>query len=123
MLIPLVCSQCGGKLEVENSQIAKAGDTVIVLSGQTFRCPHCGMEYLPGEKIKHVLEKAAISIGGNVSGSTIIIGNGIVINKSSSPAISQDGQEIKQTHSADLQAKMKADEQKTPKKWWQFWKV
>jgi len=81
MLIPLVCAQCGGKLEVEKSQVIESGDTVMVLNDQTFTCPHCGMKYLPGEKIRHVADRPVISIGGSVSGSTLIVGNGMVINK------------------------------------------
>jgi transcription elongation factor Elf1 len=105
MLIPLVCTKCGGKLEVENSQVFESGDTVIVLADQTFKCPHCGTKYLPGEKIKHVSGATVISISGSVTASNIIIGNGTVINKSPNPASFKESQDAK-----------------PPKKWWQFWK-
>lgn len=81
MLIPLVCTTCGGKLDVEKSQVFESGDTVVVLSDQMLSCPHCGTKYLPGEKIKHAAGKVVISIGGSVNGSNIIIGNGNVITK------------------------------------------
>ena len=81
MLTPLICKKCGGKLEVEKSQVFESGDTAVVLSGQTFSCPHCGTKYVPGEKMKYAPGKAVISIGGNVNGANIIIGSGNVINK------------------------------------------
>lgn len=81
MLIPLVCTKCGGKLEVEKSQVFESGDTVVVLSAQTLNCPHCGTKYLPGEKIKHTPGKVAISIGGNAIASNILIGNGNAVNR------------------------------------------
>src|SRR6266498_3380407 len=105
MLIPLVCTQCGGKLEIENSQVFESGDSFIVLDNQTFKCPHCGTRYSPGEKIRHVLEKDVFSFGGNFTGSTIIIGSNLVVDKSPSPASAKEGQETR----------------KPPKKWWQFW--
>ncbi|MBI5297328.1 MAG: hypothetical protein HY869_17760 [Chloroflexi bacterium] len=81
MLIPLICKQCGGKLEVEQSQVFESGDTILVLADQTFTCPHCGTKYLPGEKVKRGPGKVVISIGGSVSGSNIVIGNGNVVSK------------------------------------------
>ena len=95
MLIPLVCTQCGGKLEVENTQVFESGDTIIVSSGQTFKCPHCETQYVSGEKIKHFPEKPVISIGGRVTGSNIIAGNGIVFNNNPNPKIPKDDQEKK----------------------------
>jgi len=88
MLIPLVCNQCGGKLEVEKSQVFESGDSVIVLNDQTFNCPHCGTKYLPGEKISHAPVKAVISIGGHVTGN-IIVGNGMVVNNNPNPTSPQ----------------------------------
>lgn len=81
MLIPLICNQCGGKLEVEQKWVLESDDTVIVLSEQTFTCPHCNTKHLPGETLKRLPEKTAITIAGNVSGSNIVIGNGNVILK------------------------------------------
>lgn len=81
MLIPLICKQCGGKLEVEQSQVFESGETVIILSDQTFKCPHCGTKYLPGEQLKRAPGNVAISIGGNANGANIIIGNGNVVNR------------------------------------------
>jgi len=80
MLVPLICKKCGGKLNVEKSQVFESGDTVIVLSGQTFDCPHCGTKYLPGEKIKPASGNVSITIDGDSTGD-IIIGSGNVINK------------------------------------------
>lgn len=79
MLVPLICNKCGGKLEVEKSQVFEAGDKVVVLSDQMFSCPHCGTKYLPGEKISHVSGNVTVSIGGNASDSNIIVGNGNVV--------------------------------------------
>lgn len=81
MLIPLICKQCGGKLEVEPSQVFESGDTILVLADQTFTCPQCGTKYLPGEKVKRSPGKVVISIGGSVKGSNIVIGNGNVVSK------------------------------------------
>lgn len=81
MLIPLICKQCGGTLEVEKSQVFEAGGTVVVLSDQTFSCPHCGAKYAPGEKIDQAGRKVAISIKGSVSGSNIVIGSGNVVSE------------------------------------------
>jgi hypothetical protein len=75
MLIPLVCTQCGGKLEVENSQVLESGDSFIVLDNQTFKCSHCDTRYLPGEKIGHLPDKTVISMSGDFTGSPIHIGS------------------------------------------------
>ncbi|SRR6266498_1715900 len=125
MLIPLVCKQCGGKLEVEKSQVFESGDIVIVVNDQTFTCPHCGMKYLPGEKIKHApgISIGAISIGGHATNSTIVVGNGMVVNKSPSPASPKESEETKQHHPTNMQPETKAEKQKSPKKWWQFWEM
>jgi hypothetical protein len=80
MLVPLICSQCGGKLEVENSQVLEGSEIVIVSSNQTFKCPHCGVQYMPGEKIKSARQQPVrITIGGNVSGSIIMVGDGKIV--------------------------------------------
>lgn len=89
MLIPLICTQCGGKLDVEKSQVVEAGESVIVVNDQTFNCPHCNTKYLPGEKIGRAPVKAVISIGGSVTGSNIIVGNGMVFNKNPTPVSPQ----------------------------------
>jgi hypothetical protein len=123
MLIPLVCNQCGGKLEVENSQVLESGDAVIILSDQTFKCPHCGIKYLPGEKIRHSSEKVVISIGGNANGATIIIGSGSAVNKNPGSTVPKGSQETKEYHFANPQAKINAGWQKPSKKWWRFWKA
>ena len=122
MLIPLVCTQCGGTLDVENSQVFESGDFVVVSSDQTFKCPNCGMKYLPGEKINHASEEPVSSsgpifIGGHVTNSTIVIGKGVVFNQAPASEENEDEQ-----HFANPQPAIKAIEQKSPKKWWQFWK-
>ena len=125
MLIPLICTQCGGTLDVENSQVFESGGFMIVSSDQTFKCPNCGMKYLPGEKINHASEEPVSSsgpifIGGRVTNSAIIIGNGVVVHRQySRSAEDEDDQEIEQDNP---QPETKATEQKSPKKWWQFWK-
>ena len=83
MLTPLICKKCGGRLEAEKSQGIESGDTVVVLSNQTLDCPHCGTKHLPGEQIKHAPGKVIVSIGGNISGSNIVIGSGNIVNKKS----------------------------------------
>ena len=69
MLIPLVCTQCGGKLEAEKTQVIESGNMFIVLSGQTLKCPHCETKFVSGDKIKRFSEQPVISIGGRVTGS------------------------------------------------------
>jgi hypothetical protein len=118
MLIPLVCNQCGGKLEVEKSQVFESGDTVIVLSDQTFKCLHCGTNYLPGEKIKHFQGNVAMFIGG-VNNGNVVIGNGNIINKGLNPATHATRvNSAHQDHPIELQV-----ETKPLKKWWQFWRM
>ncbi len=122
MLIPLVCTQCGGTLDVENSQVFESGDFMIVSSDQTFKCPNCGMKYLPGEKINHASEEPVSSsgpvfIGGRVTNSAIIIGNGVVFNQPLGSEENEDEQRF-----ANPQPAIQAAEQKSTKKWWQFWK-
>lgn len=116
MLIPLICKQCGGKLEVEPSQVHESGDTLIVLSDQTFTCPQCGTKYVPGEKVTRAARTPSIVIGGDFKGGTIVIGTGNVISKSPTPAQSQESQQTTQS------APENGTRQKTSKKWWQFWK-
>jgi uncharacterized Zn finger protein len=118
MLIPLICKQCGGRLEVEQSQVIESGDNVIVFNGQTFKCPHCGVQYLSGEKIRHIprVSVGSISVGGNVGGQ-IIIGDGIIVNTKPQQATPS---EIHATQ--EFQRNNPQMEVKTHKKWWEFWK-
>ena len=103
MLIPLICKQCGGKLEVEDTKISLTGESFIVLPNQNFECPHCGTKYSSGETSKYVLAGSggvavgSISIGGEVNG-RIIIGNAVTDTTPSSKSKIQT------------------------KKWWEFWK-
>lgn len=118
MLIPLVCTQCGGKLEVDQSQVIESDRTFIVLSGQTLSCPQCGTKYLPGEQVKHFPEKVAVSaggtfIGGSITASTIIMGDKIIINENAHHPYLKDSKEQR--------GKMEKFP-KENKKWWQFWK-
>ena len=83
MLIPLVCTQCGGKLEADQAQVFESGNTFIVSSDQMLTCPHCETKYVSGEKIKRFVERITISINGDMTGGNIIIGNGIIINSNS----------------------------------------
>ena len=116
MLIPLICKQCGGKLELEQSQVIESGDTVIVLNDQTFKCPHCGVKYLPGEKIRRY---PSISIGSmsNVSGSINITGGNLIVNNNSEPITPPKINASKQFQSSKQQTEVKPQ-----KKWWEFWK-
>ena len=83
------------------------------------------MKYLPGEKINHASEKPVSSpgpifIGGRVTNSAIIIGNGVVVHRQPPRSVEdEEDQEIEQDNS---QPETKTAEQKSPKKWWQFWK-
>jgi hypothetical protein len=119
MLIPLICKQCGGKLEVEQSQVIESGDIVIVLNDQTFNCPHCGVKYLSGEKIRHLpsVSIGSISIGGDVNSSIIIGGGGMVVNNKPQPATPPEIYVTQQFQSSKPQTVVKP-----PKKWWEFWK-
>jgi YgiT-type zinc finger domain-containing protein len=119
MLIPLICKQCGGKLEVEKSQVFESGNAIVVLNDHMFKCPHCGVEYLPGEEIKHFPSKSTnISINGDSIGD-IVIGYGNVINKSSNPATYPTRvNDAQQDHPA-IKSQI---ETKPSRKWWQFWK-
>jgi hypothetical protein len=98
MLIPLICSQCGSKLEVEDTKVSIAGDTVIVLPEQKFECSHCGTKYISGDRNKYApgsgISVGSFTVGGAVTGN-IVIGNGVV---------SATGTK------------------KPVKKWWEFWK-
>ena len=83
MLIPLVCTQCGGKLEVDQTSVFESGNIFIVSSDQMLTCPHCETKYISGEKINRFVEKITISINGDLNGGNIIIGNGVIINNNS----------------------------------------
>jgi len=118
MLIPLVCTQCGGKLEVDQSQVIESEGTFIVLSGQMLSCPQCGTKYLPGEQVKQFPEKVAVStsgiyIGGSVTASTIIAGEKIITDDDAHHSYLKDSKEQRE----------KIEKfPKENKKWWQFWK-
>ncbi|MBK6794458.1 MAG: hypothetical protein IPG80_18390 [Anaerolineales bacterium] len=82
MSAPFICTQCGGKLEVEKAHGNTSEGKNIVLSGQALKCPHCGTEYLPEENSENGTENATISIKGSLVEGNIIIGNGnIIINR------------------------------------------
>lgn len=114
MLIPLICKQCGGKLEVEQAQVFESGGTTVVSSSQTFTCPQCGTKYLPGETVQRAPEKLSVVINGNFNSGTIVIGSGNVISKGPAPTPAQQP-----TQSAPENG----TRQKESKKWWQFWKA
>jgi hypothetical protein len=81
MLIPLLCNQCGARLEIENTQVSISEDTVVVLPGQQFKCSHCETVYLPGDKSKHAPNGSAVfKVEGNFSGNIIIGASNSVIN-------------------------------------------
>ncbi len=106
MLIPLICKQCGGKLEVEDTKISLLGENFIVLPNQNFECPHCGTEYVADDANKPVYASdGGIAIGsfkidGDITGN-IVIGSGFNPGASSIKA---------------------SETQKPAKKWWEFWK-
>ncbi len=85
MLIPLLCNQCGARLEVENTQVSISGDTVVVLPGQQFKCSHCETVYSPGDKNKYAPNSisANLSFDGDFSGDIIIGTNNTIINSNS----------------------------------------
>ena len=116
MLIPLICKQCNGKLELEQSQVVETGDAGLVLNDQAFKCPYCGVKYLPGEKIRRY---PSISVGSmsNVSGSINISGGDLIVNNKSEPITP------KKTHATQqFQSNQPQREVKPQKKWWEFWK-
>ena len=73
--VPLICSQCGGRLSVERRRISSSAHTASVLSGQRIVCPYCRTEFLPGDQI------------GQVRESISIVGNGVVVGKGSSSTV------------------------------------
>jgi hypothetical protein len=103
MLIPLICNQCGGKLEVEDIKVSISGDSFIVMPDQQFECPHCGTKYVSDNTSKHVHGSGGsvaignLSFGGDIKGD-IVIGTAVVNSNSSSSV------------------------KKQKKKWWEFWK-
>ena len=102
MFIPLICSQCGGKLEVEDTKVLISGDSFIVLPNQQFECPHCGTKYVSDDTSKHI----------HASGGSVAIGN------LSFGEIKGDfviGTTVVGSHSSSSVKKQK-------KKWWEFWK-
>ena len=107
MLIPLICKQCGGKLEVDEAKVLISGDSFIVLPNQSFECQHCGTKYLSDDANKSVhvsgggIAIGAISIGGELKGN-IVIGTGI------SPI--------------GTNATSGSKTKNQTKKWWEFWK-
>ena len=104
MLIPLICKQCGGKLEVEEAKVLISGDSFIVLPDQKFECPHCGTMYISDDPSKYVhATGGSIAIGGlkfdgDIKGN-FVIGTSTVGSNSSTPSV-----------------------KKPTKKWWEFWK-
>ena len=103
MFVPLICNQCGGKLEVEESRVSISGDTITALPDQKIECPHCGTRYISGDKGKRLfvnnggISIGSISIGGEVNGK-IVIGN------------------------AATGANPSSRTKKQTKKWWEIWK-
>jgi DNA-directed RNA polymerase subunit RPC12/RpoP len=74
--VPLICSQCGGKLSVEREKISTVADTASVLPGQKIECPYCGTEFLSEDQV------------GQVAGETItIVGSGVVVGDGSSSTV------------------------------------
>jgi transcription elongation factor Elf1 len=74
--VPLICSQCGGKLSVEREQISMAADIASILPGQKIECPYCGTEFLSEDQV------------GQVAGETInIVGSGVVVGDGSSSTV------------------------------------
>lgn len=104
MLIPLICNQCGGKLEVEDTKVIISGESFIVLPDQQFECPHCGTKYVSDDTSKHVHATSGgiaignLSFGGDIKGN-FVIGTTVVGPNSSSSSV-----------------------KKQTKKWWEFWK-
>ncbi len=68
MLIPLICTKCGGKLEVQDTQVTSSGGMLVVLPDQTFKCPHCATQFMEGDRARQAGPRATISIGGKFSG-------------------------------------------------------
>jgi hypothetical protein len=116
MLISLICEQCSGKLEIEQSQVVESDDSVILLNDQTFTCPYCGVKYLPGEEVRRY---PTITVGSmaNISGSINISGGDLIVNNNSKPITSPRIHAPQQFQSGKPQR-----EGKPPKKWWEFWK-
>ena len=125
MLIPLICNQCGGKLEVEDSRVSISGNTITALTDQNIECPHCGTRYISGE-----MNRLIYATGGSIAIGNISFGevNGNVVIRS---GVSPDSSSVKSDESTSSDHSVVGNEVKvvTPlstkkqtKKWWEFWK-
>lgn len=68
--VPLICSQCGGKLSVERGRVSSSARTASVRPGEKIVCPYCGTEFLPGDQIGQSRETI------NIVGSGVVVGDG-----------------------------------------------
>ena len=118
MLIPLICKQCGGKLEVEDTKVLVSGDSFIVLNNQQFECPHCGTKYVSDDRNTSATVSGGgiaignLSFGGDIKGDFVIGSSVIHHNSSTSP----------QKSKAAIDNNSSPNPQKPIRKWWEFWK-
>ena len=88
-LIPLICTQCGAKLEREDAGLFVADSTVIVLSSGGFVCEHCGTKFAPGDEVKmasdvlgSAFDQRGQTVGQQINvvgGHVGVVGNGVTI--------------------------------------------
>ncbi len=89
--VPLICSQCGGKLSVERGRVSSAARGASVRPGERIVCPYCGTEFLPGDQIGQARETI------NIVGSGVVVGDG----SSSTVTIVTPGDEDPQRRASD----------------------
>ena len=90
-LTPLICPQCGGKIEITTKKFedvfvenSKGSFIFIGDSGEKIQCANCGTGFERKSTFKKFLNvsvkmgdrSSAIILNGNVQGSNILIGNG-----------------------------------------------
>ncbi len=128
MLIPLICKQCGGKLEVEDTKISLLGESFIVLPNQNFECPHCGTKYASDNTGTQVYATGGSIAFGSINISEDFYGD-IVIGGGVSPdttPIKTDKSSFESSHVVIehevISATPSLETKQQTKKWWEFWK-
>lgn len=79
----LKCTNCGGTLNHDATQVLIAGDITIVRAGNTLTCEHCGARFEQGHEFAAVtsvtFDQRGQTVGSqvNVGGAMIAVGRGI----------------------------------------------
>jgi len=87
-LTPLICPQCGGKIEITTKKFedvfVENSKGSFIFIGEKIQCASCGTGFERKSTFKKFLNvsvkmgdrSSAIILNGNVQGSNILIGNG-----------------------------------------------